>query len=240
MNTGATSSDAVIFKSQPHTMHSFKAGPGKRFSLRLRIGTNILNPSVIQNKSNSKIGVLIDCKDMESDSLHKLLEVNLGAVTYRNLIQHGFSNIVVFRDHNDFKVAKDLLKEHGVERILLVFAGATVNEKTLDAVTSAKHITAPIDGDTVLRQFVVFDINDSEFDIVGDYLGNVKDKITNANMMDLGIAVLHPDKETVDFLGEISEYMIPNGLDDNMSDYDRELANIIKKRVSKIEYENTS
>ena len=85
-----------------------------------------------------------------------------------------------------------------------------------------------------------FDINDSEFDIVGDYLGNVKDKITNADMMDLGIAVLHPDKETVDFLGEISEYMIPNGLDDNMSDYDRELANIIKKRVSKIEYENTS
>ena len=240
MDTGAISSDAVIFKSQPHTMHSFKAGPGKRFSLRLRIGTNILNPSVIQNKSNSKIGVLIDCKDMESDSLHKLLEVNLGAVTYRNLIQHGFSNIVVFRDRNDFNVAKNLLKEHGVERILLVFAGATVNEQTLDAVISAKHITAPVDGNTVLRQFVVFDINDSEFDMVGDYLGNVKNKITHADMMDLGIAVLHPDKETVDFLGEISEYMIPNGLDDNMSDYDKQLANIIKKRVSKIEYEDTS
>jgi hypothetical protein len=235
-DTRATSGDAVIFKSTPYTMHSFKAGKGYRFSLRLRIGTNILNPKVIQNKSDSKIGVLIDCKDMESNSLHELLEVNLSAVTYRNLIKNGFSNIVIFREREDFESARDLLKEHGVERILMVFAGATVDNTTLDQVYAAKHITASIADDTVLRQFVVFDTNDSDFDIVGDYLGNVKDKITHADMMDLGIAVLHPDDESVDFLGEISQYMIPDGLDDDMSDYDKELAEIIKQRVGEIEY----
>ena len=236
-DTRATSGDAVIFKSQPHTMHSFNAGKGNRLSLRFRIGTNILNPSIIQNKDNSKVGVLIDCKDMESNSLHELLEVNLGAVTYRNLVQNGFSNIVVFREREDYESARDLLKEHGVERILMVFAGATVDNTTLAQVYAAKHITAPIDNDTVLRQFVVFDTNDSDFDIVGDYLGNVKDKITHADMMDLGIAVLHPDDDSIDFLGEISEYMIPDGLDDDMSDYDKELAEIIKQRVGKIQYE---
>lgn len=235
-DTRATSGDAVIFKSTPQSMHSFKAGKGHRFSLRLRIGTNILNPKVIQNKSNSKVGVLIDCKDMESNSLHELLEVNLGAVTYRNLIQNGFTNIVTFREREDYESARDLLKEHGVERILMVFAGATVDETTLARVYAAEHITAPIDNDTVLRQFVVFDTNDSDFDIVGNYLGNVKDKITHADMMELGIAVLHPDDESIDFLGEISEYMIPNGLDDDMSDYDKELARIIKQRVGKIQY----
>ena len=204
-DTRATFGDAVIFKSQPHTMHSFKAGKGNRFSLRLRIGTNILNPKVIQNKSDSKVGVLIDCKDMESDSCHRLLEVNLGAVTYRNLIQNGFSNIVTFREREDFESARDLLKEHGVERILMVFAGATVDNTTLAQVYAAKHITAPIDNDTVLRQFVVFDTNDSDFDIVGDYLGNVKDKITHADMMDLGIALLHAEEASVHFLEEISE-----------------------------------
>lgn len=237
IDTCADSGDAVIFKSTPHTMHSFKAGEGNRFSLRLRIGTNILNPKVIQNKSDSKVGVLIDCKDMESDSCHRLLEVNLSAVTYRNLIQNGFSNIVTFREREDFKSARDLLKEHGVEKILMVFAGATVDKTTLDAVRSAKHITAPIDNDTVLRQFVVFDTNDSDFDIVGDYLGNVKDKITHADMMDLGIALLHPDEESVNFLEEISEYMIPREeLENKLSDYDKELAGIIKKRVKEIKY----
>jgi hypothetical protein len=127
--------------------------------------------------------VLIDCKDMESNSLHELLEVNLGAVTYRNLIQNGFTNIVTFREREDYESARDLLKEHGVERILMVFAGATVDETTLARVYAAEHITAPIDNDEVLRQFVVFDTSDSDFDIVGDYLGNVKDKITHADMM---------------------------------------------------------
>lgn len=236
-DTRATSGDAVIFKSQPHTMHSFKAGKGNRFSLRLRIGTNILNPKVIQNKSDSKVGVLIDCKDMETDSCHKLLEVNLGAVTYRNLIQNGFSNIVTFREREDFESARDLLKEHGVERILMVFAGATVDNTTLAQVYAAKHITAPIDNDTVLRQFVVFDTSDSDFNIVGNYLGNVKDKIIHADMMDLGIALLHPDEESVHFLEEISEYMIPRtDLTDKLSEYDKELASIIKERVKEIKY----
>ena len=67
-------------------------------------------------------------------------------------------------------------------------------------------------------------------------MSNIKDKITHADMMELGIAVLHPDDESIDFLGEISEYMIPNGLDDDMSDYDKELAEIIKQRVGKIQY----
>ena len=236
-DTRATFGDAVIFKSQPHTMHSFKAGKGNRFSLRLRIGTNILNPKVIQNKSDSKVGVLIDCKDMESDSCHRLLEVNLGAVTYRNLIQNGFSNIVTFREREDFESARDLLKEHGVERILMVFAGATVDNTTLAQVYAAKHITAPIDNDTVLRQFVVFDTSDSDFNIVGNYLGNVKDKIIHADMMDLGIALLHPDEESVHFLEEISEYMIPRtDLTDKLSEYDKELASIIKERVKEIKY----
>ena len=236
-DTRATSGDAVIFKSQPHTMHSFKAGKGNRFSLRLRIGTNILNPKVIQNKSDSKVGVLIDCKDMETDSCHKLLEVNLGAVTYRNLIQNGFSNIVTFREREDFESARDLLKEHGVERILMVFAGATVDNTTLAQVYAAKHITAPIDNDTVLRQFVVFDTSDSDFNIVGNYLGNVKDKIKHADMMDLGIALLHPDEDSVHFLEEISEYMIPRtDLTDKLSEYDKELASIIKERVKEIKY----
>ena len=236
-DTRATSGDAVIFKSQPHTMHSFKAGKGNRFSLRLRIGTNILNSKVIQNKSDSKVGVLIDCKDMESDSCHRLLEVNLGAVTYRNLIQNGFSNIVTFREREDFESARDLLKEHGVERILMVFAGATVDNTTLAQVYAAKHITAPIDNDTVLRQFVVFDTSDSDFNIVGNYLGNVKDKIIHADMMDLGIALLHPDEESVHFLEEISEYMIPRtDLTDKLSEYDKELASIIKERVKEIKY----
>ena len=236
-DTRATSGDAVIFKSTPQAMHSFKAGKGNRFSLRLRIGTNILNPKIIQNKSNSKVGVLIDCKDMESNSLHELLEVNLGAVTYRNLIQNGFTNIVTFREREDYESARDLLKEHGVERILMVFAGATVDETTLARVYAAEHITAPIDNDEVLRQFVVFDTSDSDFDIVGDYLGNVKDKITHADMMDLGIALLHPDDESIDFLGEISEYMIPStALEHKLSEYDKELASIIKERVKEIKY----
>jgi hypothetical protein len=239
-DTCATSGDAVIFQSQPHTMHSFKAGQGNRLSLRFRIGTDILNPKVIQYKSDSKIGVLIDCKDMESDSFHKLLEVNLGSVTYRNLIQNGFSNIVVFREREDYKSARDLLKEHGVEKVLMVFAGATVDETTFNKVMSAKHITAPVWGDIILRQFVVFDINHSDFKLVGDYLGNVKDEIVHADMMDLGIAVLHPDEETVRFLEYISEYNLDRLSDDNlytnMNKDTLKLAQIVKERVNNIQY----
>ena len=119
----------------------------------------------------------------------------------------------------------------------MVFAGATVDTTTLAQVYAAKHITAPIDNDTVLRQFVVFDTSDSDFNIVGNYLGNVKDKIIHADMMDLGIALLHPDEESVHFLEEISEYMIPRtDLTDKLSEYDKELASIIKERVKEIKY----
>ena len=240
MDTCATSGDAVMFKSQPLSMHSFNAGNGNRFSLRLRIMTNVLNPTVIQNKSDSKIGVLVDCKDMESDSQHKLLEVSLGAVTYRNLIQNGFSNIVVFREREDYKSARDLLKEHGVEKVLMVFAGATVDETTFSKVEEAKHISASINSNNniALRQFVVFDINDSEFDIVGDYLGNVRHKITDTDMMELSIAVLHPDEESVQFLSNICQYEVQviNKHLEKLSNFDKQLATIIRERVSNIQY----
>jgi hypothetical protein len=56
-------------------------------------------------------------------------------------------------------------------------------------------------------------------------------------MMDLGIALLHPDDESIDFLGEISEYMIPStALEHKLSEYDKELASIIKERVKEIKY----
>ena len=56
-------------------------------------------------------------------------------------------------------------------------------------------------------------------------------------MMDLGIALLHPDEDSVHFLEEISEYLIPRpDLTDKLSEYDKELAGIIKERVKEIKY----
>lgn len=233
-DTKAMPGSAVMFKSNPTAMHSFQQGQGHRFNLRLRLGTNLVNPHYLHDPIDSDIGVLIDAKDMESSSPDEMFEVCLANVTRKNLLHYGMGNIVVYRSASDFEPAVETLRKSGVKRILMLFAGAMIGEKTKELVKNSEGIIASVDNNNILRQYVVFN-TENKLDISGKFLDNVKDIVHNKDMLEMDIAVLHPDEESVDYLNVFCRFeMPPKQFSDNLSNFDKRVASIMSDRLQQL------
>ena len=205
--------DVLVFKNSPIVPYQAFAKDSPLFAVSLTIKTRLVNANIIHHPSESDIGVIIDCKDMESPSTIKDLEYGLANITRLNLVNRGFSNIVCFFGRNDFSKAVNILRNKGIKKVLVLFAGAVVNETTYEKVRQAEHITAWKSDTSVMRKYVVFDTDKYEnFQIRGQYLSNVIDQVKNASHKDFGVSSLQPDETTYEFLELICRGIIPRDI----------------------------
>ena len=169
------------------------------------------NPEDVINPGESDIGVIIDCKDNESESKHSELEYYLLDLTIKNFVKVGFNNIVSFEDRDDIDLAVNTLEQQGCKQAILVHAGCMANNDTKDIIPELEHITAYLEDDTVLRQYAVFDIEKySYFQLRGKFLNNVKKEIRNFPTPELGLVYLYPCPDDISFWDSIIDGEIPN------------------------------
>ena len=205
--------DILVFKNSPIVPYQAFAKDSPLFAVTLTIKTRLVDANVIHHPSESDIGVIIDCKDMESPSIIKDLEYGLANITRFNLLNRGFSNIVCFFGRADFSRAVYTLRNKGIKKVLVLFAGAVVDETTYEKVRQADHITAWKSNSSVMRKYVVFDTDKYEnFQIRGQYLSNVIDQVKNASHKDFGVSSLQPDEKTYEFLELIYHGVIPQDI----------------------------
>lgn len=169
--SGIVGGGAIMFKSEPDTYHGFKPGKGKRYNLRLRLKPNVISPYFVQKENkNDEFGVIIDCKDMESPTKFPDLASSLGMVTLENLKENEFNNIVLFKSRMHILYAVKKLKSIGVKKVLYLFAGATVGDRTRGTFEETHPTVLNIsDSGTVMRQFVWINIDDMPFNIVDEF-----------------------------------------------------------------------
>ena len=220
--------DFVMFRSTPHTQHMFHQGDGQRLSIRLRLRTNLVKPTHIHHKKeDDPVGVIIDCKDMESPK--KDIEHSLGNLTRLNLSNNGFNNICLIEHADQFDTAVNTLQEHGCLKALIIFAGGVVNENTKDQILNLVHGYWGHKGeDRVYRKYMVIPL-DEVIDIQQKtkYAGNVLDKVSNLHNHKLGIYYIHPEETTVEFLNHIQKFsLVPNDLIDGIDA--QNIANFVK------------
>jgi uncharacterized protein YutE (UPF0331/DUF86 family) len=205
-DTEAMSGDAVMFHSNFNTWHKFNSGRGERRSIRLRLKTDLYNPKYIHHLDlEDDIGVIIDGKHMESPSAIKRLERGLSHISYLQLRKCGFNNIVSFEKMDDFNTAYQTLKNSHVKKCLIIFAGAMVGDQTKKIIKDINNTytgNVLYDLNRVARQYVIIDLEKSADKLQnrGDYLGNIINEISHASSLDLDIAYLHPDQNTVAYL----------------------------------------
>jgi hypothetical protein len=205
----ATNGDAVVFAVNGHSVN-VKSSDNPQYEIVLTIKTNFIDPHKLQHSSDSDVGVIIDCKNCESDTLLPDLEAGLGNITRKNLLRNGFSNIVAFSEREDFDIAVNTLAKHGVRRALVVFAGAMVGPETLSKVIQAPHISAYAEDGIVHRKYSIFDIDKYDyFQMRGKYMSNVLSDITPNRPEFFDIALLTPDAETYRFLERIYHFDVP-------------------------------
>jgi len=169
------------------------------------------NPEEIINPGQSDIGVIIDCKDNESESKHFELEHYLLDLTIRNFIHVGFNNIVSFEDRDDIDLAVNTLEQQGCKKAILVHAGCVANKETKVIIPELEHITAYLEDDQVLRQYAVFDIDKySYFQLRGKFLNNVKKEIRNFPTPELGLVYLYPSPDDISFWDSLVDGETPN------------------------------
>lgn len=130
-DTEAMSGDAVIFHSGKNTYHKFNAGRGHRRSIRLRIQTNLSNPDYVHHlDTNDDIGILIDGTPIQSGSRVKRLQRGLSHISYLQLRECGFNNIVCFEKENHKEKAHNTIQQSHIKKYVIIHAGAMVGEKT--------------------------------------------------------------------------------------------------------------
>lgn len=233
-------SDGCVFSfsNQFGIFYQLKSNEHKLRIATLTVRTRLVDVNIIHHQSKCKVGVIVDCKNMESPSQVKDLEYSLANITRANLVAHGFSNIVMFSSRDDFDRAVENLKEIGVEKILTLFAGATVGKDTFSKLETAPHITAWKEDSRVYRKYVIFEPNKyTGFQIKGEYLSNVVDLIHSQHSADYGIAYLQPDDFTYLFLEEIVNNRIPSIellSSDDVSHADVEEGEMIIERMKEI------
>lgn len=178
-----------------------------------------INPYEIYEKdSTNKLGVIIDCKYTETPSQFEDLEYDLARFSTEILKYRNFKNIVFFRDRDDFELVVNELKVLGVERILYILAGATVDKTAYESVIAAPHLSASMTSSKrVLRKFFIFDVNKYQYyQLKEDFLDNIKDQITSIDSEDIGISYLNPDETNYKFLEKLVDYKIPEITDLNL------------------------
>jgi hypothetical protein len=211
--SGITDGGAIMFKSEPDTYHGFKPGIGKRYNLRLRLKPNVVSPYFIQNENkNDTFGVIIDCKDMESPTMFPDLASSLGMVTLQNLKENNFNNIMLFKSRMHIIYVVKKLKSIGVKKVLYIFAGATVGDKTKGTLNEINPMVLNVsDDNTIMRQFVWIDIDDMPFNIVDDFGSDINLEKLNkkGSLQEFQIAYLHTEAVTYKFLEYIARREIP-------------------------------
>ena len=56
-----------MFQASMGTLHSFEPGNAYRYSVRIRIRYNLVDPPlIVHNKTDDDLSVIVDCKDMET------------------------------------------------------------------------------------------------------------------------------------------------------------------------------
>lgn len=249
-DTQAMSGDAVMFHSSRRTWHGFSSRPivesTKRLSVRLRIQTNLMSTDHIFDQDPSdKLGIIIDGKDwdLDDDIAIEGFQDALSHFTLLNLRECNYHNIMITSHHTEFNGAVKRLADSGVDKILVLFNGAVVSENTRNLIS---HTDAPYTGrileefGRLARVFVVLDLNkiDTDTFMTTDlYFGDVLDKVTHVMPLDLEIAHLHPDHETIEFLRQLYYYRAPSQIRqsvDKMLPKYHKTAHIIVDRYEKI------
>lgn len=137
-DTEAMSGDAVIFHSGKNTYHKFNAGRGSRRSIRLRIQTNLNNPEYIHHlDAKDSIGVLLDATPIQSGSRVKRLQRGLAHISYLQLRECGFNNIVCFEKPNHKDKAQTKIQQSHIKKYVVIPAGAMVGKKTKEKVVDS-------------------------------------------------------------------------------------------------------
>lgn len=209
----------------------------KLYVLTLSIKTELVNPAIIHNRNDKdQVGVIINCKDTESPSVYKGLEYGLANLTRYTLAKNNFSNIIAFSNHIDFDKAVETLKSNNIKKIILLFSGSMVGAETYNKVLESDHITAWKENDTILRRYVVFETEKYEyFQIKGNFLSNVKDKIISKIPEELEITSLQPDEKTYEFLEQVYDGIIPDiKLLDQENEGDLYQGNLIIEQMKEI------
>lgn len=201
VSTGASNGDAVMFKSDFGTDHSFDAGKGERYSLRLRLKIPLIDPVKLHRPSKDDISVIIDAKNMESHSGIRHFERRLARITYESCVQSGFTNIVGIEKQQDLEKA---LYTCPTDKVLILFAGALVSTKTYQWAKQAPLPSANVleDLDRIARQFVLFDKTKEQrpMRVKGDYLKELMDHCVHTTHEQAGLLYTHPELESNDML----------------------------------------
>lgn len=193
------------------TTQVVNTGSEKLYVITVAIKTEMVNPKIVHNASDSKVGVIIDCKDTESPSELSALEYGLANFTRQQLVKNGFNNITAFISRKDFDTCVQTLKDAGVEKAFYIFAGTIVEPDTYDKVADTSTLTAWKEGDVVYRRYLIFDVaNYNYFQIKGEFLSNVIDDITCVLPEYYGIYYLQPDTYTYEFLEDIFNGIVPD------------------------------
>ena len=201
-----------MFKANMGTMHSFEPGSGYRYSVRIRIRYDLVDPLIVHNKTDDDLSVIVDCKDMETEfDLEENLEKCLGNITYNSLLSAGFSNITLFSKQKDFHKA---IQSTTTDKVLIVFAGALVSEQTYQW---AKNTTGQWGRDLedekeILRQFFLFEKSKlvGELDNTGKYLASQYDNTNFIDLKTIDIFYKHPDEGNFDY---IEALIFPNRIE---------------------------
>lgn len=211
--SGIVDGGAIMFKSEPDTYHGFKPGKGKRYNLRLRLKPNVVSPYFVQNENlDDPVGVIIDCKDMESPTRFPDLASSLGMITLENLKENGFNNIMLFKSRMHILYVVKKLKSIGIKKVLYIFAGATVGNRTRGTFEMINPLVLNVSDDgVVMRQFVWIDIDDMPFNIVDDFGSDINwDKLNKkGSLSEFQISYLHTEEKTYKFLEYIARREIP-------------------------------
>lgn len=193
------------------TSQVVNSGTENLYVVTISIKTEMVNPKIVHNASDSKVGVIIDCKDTESPSELSALEYGLANFTRQQLVKNGFNNITAFISRKDFDTCVQTLKDAGVEKAFYIFAGTIVDQNTYEKVKYTSKLTAWKEGDIVYRRYLIFDVSKYDyFQIKGEFLSNVIDDITNVSPEHYGIYYLQPDTYTYEFLEDIFNGLVPD------------------------------
>lgn len=221
--------DFIMFKSAPNTQHMFMHGVGHRLSIRLRIKTKLIGPDILHCPDQSDpIGVIIDCKDMESKSSVESLEHNLGNFTKINLEHYDWHNICLIDSHIQFQEAVDNLRSNGCKKIVVLFAGAIVSSQTKELISALDGWHAHKHDYRVFRKYIVFPADtDLKIQQQSLYGGNIIDMVENKHNHELGIFYVHPENDTNIFLKNVQRFLMPQ-ITNDQQDF-LEIGNFIQK-----------
>jgi len=199
----------VMFKSHPCTFHGFESGTGNRLSLRLRLKTKLISPTHIHHPDSSdSIGVIIDCKNMDSP---KNLEHSLGNFTRLNLKYHNWHNICVIDHHTQFETARNTLLGSGVKKLLVLFAGSIVSSWSKQCILDLPNtFWAHKTTDRIYRKYLVIPSdNQTQIQQQQSYGANILSHTQSKHNHELGIYYVHPEQKTIRFLDKIQKFMLP-------------------------------